>query len=514
MGKLYFGALILVCLVLLSGSAYPQVTEGRWSLGVRGGGNVWIDDFNKRKFGPDGELQLRYGVSRSFSLGLATGYSELKSQQASPRFSFLPYDYLKLHAVPASIVGWFHLAPGRKFSPYLYAGGGVLLYKRQDGLRNSIPKDDLRTSVLIPFGVGFESFVSRKVSLGVEVGFRVIDDWTDFFKYKLPDSYGVARAGLNVYFGSSASDDDDNDGLTNGEEQSLGSNPGLADTDGDGLKDGEEVHRYKTDPLKTDSDGDGLSDGDEVFKYKTDPSKADTDGDGLSDGDEVIKYKTDPLRIDTDGDALTDGNEVLIYKSDPLKVDTDGDGLSDWDEVKVYKTDPAKTDTDGDGLSDGDEVRKYKTDPLKVDTDGGGVNDGAEVQRGTNPLDPKDDIVKETIILERGKTVVLEGVTFATAKATLTKESERTLEKAFIAMVANADVKVEIAGYTDNVGSDKLNDDLSLRRAQAVKSWLVNKGIDAKRMTTTGKGKRDPIASNDTPEGRAQNRRIEFHVTK
>jgi outer membrane protein OmpA-like peptidoglycan-associated protein len=514
MGKHYFIVLILVCMLVLSGIAYSQVTEGRWSLGLRSGGNTWIDDFNKRKFGPDGEIDLRYGVSRSFSLGFVTGYTELKSRQQSPQFSFLPYDYLKLHAVPVSLVGWFHLAPGKRFSPYVYVGGGVLLYKREDGSRKSIPNDDLRRSVLIPVGVGFESFVSKRVSLGVDIGFRVIDDWTDFFKYKLPDSYGAVRAGLNVYFGSSAADDDDNDGLTNGDEQTLGTNPGMADTDGDGLKDGEEVHRYKTDPLKTDSDGDGLSDGEEVFKYKTDPSKTDTDGDGLSDGDEVLKYKTDPLRIDTDGDALTDGDEVLRYKSDPLKVDTDGDGLSDWDEVKVYKTDPAKADTDGDGLSDGDEVKKYKTDPLKVDTDGGGVNDGAEVQRGTNPLDPRDDIVKETIILEKGKTVVLEGVNFATGKATLTKESENTLGKAFIAMVANADVKVEIAGYTDNVGSDKLNDGLSLRRAQAVRAWLVKKGIDGKRMTTVGKGKRDPIAPNDTPEGRGQNRRIEFHVMK
>ena len=509
MGKLYVAAPILLCTLVLSGSAGAQNTNGRWSLGFRGGANMWVNDFNERVVGPDAEVQLRYGVSRAFSLGLTAGYSELKSKQSPP---FTSYDYLKLHAVPVALVGWFHLAPGNKFNPYFYLGGGMMFYKRMDGNKNDIPNSDMYSSVVIPVGIGFEAFASKKVSLGIDAGYRIIDDWTDYRKYNNPDSYAAVRASLNLYLGRSASDDDDADGLTNGEEAKLGTNPDMADTDGDGLNDGEEVNRYKSDPLKADTDGDGLKDGEEVNRYKTDPTKADTDGDGLSDGDEVLKYKTDPVQMDSDGDGLSDGDEVLKHKSDPLKVDTDGDGLSDWDEVKTYKTDPAKMDTDGDGLSDGDEVKKHKTEPLKVDTDAGGINDGAEVQRGTNPLDPKDDVMKETIILEKGKAVVLEGVTFETGKATLRKESETTLEKAFIALVANPDIKVEIAGYTDNVGSDKLNDGLSLRRAQSVKTWLVRKGIDSKRMTTVGKGKRDPVDTNDTAEGRTKNRRIEFHV--
>jgi outer membrane protein OmpA-like peptidoglycan-associated protein len=217
--------------------------------------------------------------------------------------------------------------------------------------------------------------------------------------------------------------------------------------------------------------------------------------------------------LDTDGDGLTDGDEVLKYHTDPLKVDTDGDGLSDWDEVKTYNTDPTKADTDGDGLTDSDEIKKYRTNPLKADTDGGGVNDGVEIQRKTNPLNPKDDM-KETIILEKGKTVILEGVNFASGSATLSYSSEKTLEKAYDALVASPEIVVQIAGYTDNVGRVDANQNLSARRAQSVKSWLVRRGIPANRLTTVGKGMRDPIAPNDTPEGRAQNRRIEFHVMK
>lgn len=88
--------------------------------------------------------------------------------------------------------------------------------------------------------------------------------------------------------------DEDRDGLLNGQETTLGTDPFNADSDGDGLKDGDEVQRYKTDPNKKDTDGDGIKDGDEVNKSKTNPTKKDTDGDGTSDGDEWLIYGTDP----------------------------------------------------------------------------------------------------------------------------------------------------------------------------------------------------------------------------
>jgi len=116
------------------------------------------------------------------------------------------------------------------------------------------------------------------------------------------------------------------------------------------------------------------------------------------------------------------------------------------------------------------------------------------------------------VALEKGKKLTLQGVTFQRANAMLTKESEIVLRRAFVALVANPDVVVEIAAYTDELGNAMENEALSLRRAQAVKDWLVGSGIDAKRMTTVGLGMKEPLGPSTRDQGRAMNSRIEFHV--
>jgi len=116
------------------------------------------------------------------------------------------------------------------------------------------------------------------------------------------------------------------------------------------------------------------------------------------------------------------------------------------------------------------------------------------------------------IILEKGKTVVLKGVNFETNKATLTAGSEIILHRALRALRASPDLSVLIVGHTDNVGTAAYNKKLSFRRAETVKSWLVGKGISAKRLSVAGKGFDEPIDDNTTAEGRANNRRMEFRV--
>jgi len=506
-----FGLILSVAVLasLLPGSAVSQNTVGRWALGLHGGLNYYLSDYNTKKIGPGGEVALRYGINRYFSLGFLAGYEVLKTEQTVAIPGSTVSSYMRLSSIPLSVAAYWHLAPRKKVNPYLYANAGLLMYERGPGTVYPLDSKS-RISYMAGVGAGIESFIDRTTSLDLSAGFVNVGDWIDAYKTGGLNGYFTVKGGINFYFGNSDSDDDDRDGLTNGEERRYGTNSANPDTDGDGLLDGEEVKRYRTNPLRPDTDGDGIPDGEEVHKYRTDPAKFDSDGDGLSDGDEVFKYKTDPLKIDSDGDGLADGEEVTKYATDPLRVDTDSDGLSDWDEVKVYHTDPTNADTDGDGLTDGDEVKKLKTDPLKMDSDAGGVDDGTEVKRATNPLDPRDDM---PVKAEKPKPTAssFEGVTFETGSATITKEAETALEKTFTALMSKPELRITINGFADkNEGNERSNERLSQRRAEAVSAWLVKKGIAATRMSSVGNGSKSPVSAGATAEGRARNRRVEF----
>ncbi|MCX6148985.1 MAG: DUF6089 family protein [Ignavibacteriales bacterium] len=421
-------------------------------------------------------LQVEFGAGLGKYSGLANYYNHDD-----------PKDYYSTRIIPIDFR--FIISPWEResYNPYIFAGVGALQYdKLTNELRFKSPQTIENTgwTAVVPAGLGVQFKVSESFALDMSAAVNLtLTDNLDYFKKNdNKDFYYTAGIGL-FYFGSNANADDDNDGLTNKEEELLGTDPKNPDTDGDGLLDGAEVKTYKTNPLDPDTDKDGLKDGQEVNMYKTDPNKADTDNDGLNDGEEVMKYKTDPLKVDTDGDGLKDGEEVMKY------------------------------DTDGDGLKDGEEVMKYKTDPLNIDTDGGTIGDGVEVNRGTNPLDPSDDVPK-VIKVEVGQAIVLEGIEFKTASSEILPVSEEILKLALSTLKYYKDMEVEIAGHTDNVGKKAYNKKLSDSRAKAVKTWLVNQGIDEKRITTRGYWFSKPIATNKTAEGKQKNRRIEFVRTK
>nr|MBN1165362.1 OmpA family protein [Candidatus Krumholzibacteriota bacterium] len=106
---------------------------------------------------------------------------------------------------------------------------------------------------------------------------------------------------------------------------------------------------------------------------------------------------------------------------------------------------------------------------------------------------------------------ILRGVTFESGSASLTPDSYAILDRVVKSLMAYPEVRIEIRGYTDSVGSWESNLRLSQRRADAVKQYLINSGIMADRILSRGYGEADPIAPNTTAAGRAENRRIEFH---
>ena len=107
-------------------------------------------------------------------------------------------------------------------------------------------------------------------------------------------------------------------------------------------------------------------------------------------------------------------------------------------------------------------------------------------------------------------TLVLEGVNFDFDKAVIRPQDYAKLDQDVDAMKAWGDVDVEVAGHTCSIGTEEYNLGLSLRRAEAVRNYLVSKGVSADRLTVKGYGESRPVASNATREGRAQNRRVEL----
>jgi outer membrane protein OmpA-like peptidoglycan-associated protein len=103
---------------------------------------------------------------------------------------------------------------------------------------------------------------------------------------------------------------------------------------------------------------------------------------------------------------------------------------------------------------------------------------------------------------------VLERVFFETNSAKLKPESAETLDKVAASFIANPDVKIQVAGHTDNTGSAKYNLKLSDQRASSVMNYLISKGVNPAMLSEKGYGLTEPIADNKTAEGRAQNRRV------
>ncbi len=114
--------------------------------------------------------------------------------------------------------------------------------------------------------------------------------------------------------------------------------------------------------------------------------------------------------------------------------------------------------------------------------------------------------------IEVGTTVVLENIYFDFNKTTLKSESFVELNKVVNFLNDNPTLQIEISGHTDAVGTDKYNEDLSQGRAESVVQYLIENGIGTNRLVAKGYGESKPIATNETDEGRAQNRRVEFTV--
>ncbi len=497
---------VIILISFCKSDLYAQVNGYDWKYGISFNGLVPDTEFpnDKLKFSYLARALVGYELTTELELGFGAGYGLLTGYDFDQNIwetSLIPIDL-------RFIVSPFHIDT---FSPYIYGGVGMLGWSIITSQTISpSPVKDSGWDAILPYGIGAEFALSENLLLDLTGGYTyTFTNELNGYNTNVPgtsytDGYFNLGVGITYVTGSSESDAD-NDAVLKKDEVAIGTDPDNPDSDWDGLNDGEEIITYNSNPLNRDSDMDGLSDHDEVKIHFTNPNFNDTDKDAISDFEEVTNYGTNPLSNDTDSDRLTDNEEINAYHTNPSKSDTDADGLTDYFEVTRHYTDPLRDDTDSDGLVDGEEIKIYRTNPLNFDTDGGSVDDKEEVDRGTDPNNPADDKVKKVLA-----PVVLEGLTFPSGTSDVSPESEKALMEVFNTLTSYPNITVELRGYTDNTGSASANLDLSQRRANSVKNWLVNKGIDPTRIRAIGFGEANPIADNNTNEGRRLNRRIEF----
>ena len=243
-------------------------------------------------------------------------------------------------------------------------------------------------------------------------------------------------------------------------------------------------------------------------KKKEAPPDKDSDGDGFLDNSDACPYEPGiapdgcPER-DRDGDGFMDSQDAcpdvpgVAPDGCPIK-DRDGDGF--LDNVDKCPDDPGVEpdgcpipDTDGDGILDPDD--KCPTQP--------------ETRNGFQDEDGCPDEIPSQLAKFTG---TIKGIYFDLDKDTIKPKSRPVLDRAVAVLKEFPSIRIEISGHTDSTGSLEHNRDLSKRRAASVKRYLVEHGIEEKRIESRGAGPDEPVDTNKTAAGRAKNRRIEFTI--
>ncbi|MCA9563528.1 MAG: OmpA family protein [Myxococcales bacterium] len=223
---------------------------------------------------------------------------------------------------------------------------------------------------------------------------------------------------------------------------------------------------------------------------------ADTDGDGYLD--DVDQCPRDPEdfdmfededgcpELDNDGDGLNDPDDMCPLDPEDFDLFEDEDGCPELD-------------NDNDGYDDPDD--DCPNDP--EDFDGQDDEDGC----------PEEDVpVLEFTVIHDDRIEITQQINFAYDSAEILADSYPVLNEVAGIILSNPAMRIRIEGHTDSAGRARYNLRLSDERAASVRTYLTERGIEAFRLESVGYGEERPIDTNDTAEGRANNRRVEFHI--
>ncbi|MBW8325191.1 MAG: OmpA family protein [Prolixibacteraceae bacterium] len=343
----------------------------------------------------------------------------------------------------------------KKFRPYLFAGPGFLA-------------DNSETGLNFDLGLGGKYYFNPNTALYLDAGY-INGIETTVASKTVRDNFWKATLGIEYDFGKTA--DSDMDGVSDKKDKCPNTPTGVA-VDENGC------------PI--DSDGDGVAD------YIDDcPTVAgltslkgcpDTDKDGIADKDDACPEVAGVASLkgcpDADGDGVTDANDKCPGTKKGYKVDATGCPL----------------DTDKDGVVDEEDECPTVA--------------GLKENKGC----PKKELTAEELEAQKMK---VEPVYFDSNKTTFTADEKVKVDKLVNLLKENEDYKVNITGHADSQGEDNYNMNLSKIRANAVVKAITSSKVKKNRIASQkGLGETTPAATNDTPEGRALNRRVEFEVIK
>ncbi len=380
----------------------------------------------------------------------------------------------------------FNFATDKKLIPYGLLGVGMLYWdvryvtndtddhmfweRRGNTINGAMQRD-----AIINAGIGLNYFFTNSFGLDASARYHMLLEHEDDLSGYNDQQSAILefRLGIAYFFGAKK------------------------DGDKDGIKDKYDLCPSTPKGVKVDSDGCAVdSDKDGIANYK----------DKCANTPKAAKVDESGCPKDSDKDGVADYKDKCANTPKSVKVDAKGCPLdSDKDSIPDYRDKCPQTKIGVRVDKNGCKIVEKPTD-----SDKDGIPDSKDKCPNTPRNVKIDKFGCEIIKFEAEKPIILDGVTFASGKSVLTPKAKTTLMKVLITLKNYSKMKISINGYTDNTGSFDYNVNLSKKRAEAVKNFFVNSGIQANRLTAKGFGPKDPIAPNNTKEGRAKNRRIEF----
>jgi len=445
-------------------STWAQHSEGKTGIGLIASGIKLIGGSRDASLiNYMAGMSLKYSFSEWITAELSAGLGWVRPR--SPESHFIAEGGYRTYLYPFSAILRYNCCPLEKWNPYVGCGIGMLHWNLRDvsGDDNWFPVPESGESIsgnqynfTLAARIGAEYFMSDKWGLDAGLQFtRLTDQKLDNIgEGDANDVLVELRLGLVYSFGGNP--DRDRDGIP--DRQDLA--PLLAE-DYDGFEDAD----GRPDP---DNDRDGVPDADDRAPVFPEDRDGFQDGDGIPD-------------LDNDGDGILDAEDAAPNEPEDMDGIEDQDGTPDLDK-------------DGDGIDDARDL----------------CPDQPETFNGYQDQDGCPDTKPMSIPFEAGRKISFPAISFAVGKSLLPKSAEMKLDEIVQVLKDHPEVRLEIRGYTDNSGNDLQNLQLSQRRADAVKAYLVKGGVDFGRLRSVGYGEADPIASNATEEGRRKNRRIEF----